>query len=876
MLLPISMNSNPADNDSVEGSGLGNEDVTVCRAIAGTYREALDGKAKPSVAALYARQTIEQIAAYLVEREIGQGKSHSKMLDHMLKQLGAKNVFSQREAVNFGTVQIHANSMIHPTLRRGTLDSQDLKPCLASLEIVVAWFFIEYVRRPEFLGRSATPPESVTPSPPDAIPINSTATAHLLTSAGTSIGDLTPVWRGKPMAPLLKFDASDDLPAQHVEFRIEGHKPEYFLGRAKRNDGTANDFSLPATWRSVSHDQGLVTPRDGDVFLKNTSGKNNVLVRGELLADGRSRALRHNDSLNFGHCTGTFLDGRYYAAVPGAFIDPATGLLSRLGLVAEIGRYLGIGAPRVLFVIRCPGGPTLDSAAGATRDPERAAVDVAQALHLHDPRFPVARIGADVAALLLPETSVDAYANVAQRAAGAACVTGYLALSGKIDQAGARLEGCLGALNRIAIAGREPAAPEDLSRYALVLTPLASFGAKVRPLFDVGGGAVIFALGEIDRLDRLAPQVLPVLELELLEMLGARMGPPDVVSIVARGLIALGTPGAVERIAQEIGVAWHARGSVTANQLEVDRSLSAHLLAQSDLDNLAERARSLVSGGVGAFGVAGFPAPVALAVRALDDCSDVAERVRSMVAVVELTWKLLAFVLVSSDRASRAPATPSKPAPSATSAAPSWPSPWRDTARKAARQLEGLGGRLTELAMVASGADGDGPSGAAMALAANAAELVQGGLADIEAYARIAPGLERALREIFDALGPLRGWTLVGVESVEVTDLEGTTQRIEYVDYTGPNARGSRQTVSLVGSRMLGRFVYLVRWNEGLAIALEPFVRRSRHESTGETQLFLAEQPIVAPGRHTYVAPATLHETQLLVTAKQLGIVREG
>jgi hypothetical protein len=142
---------------------------------------------------------------------------------------------------------------------------------------------------------------------------------------------------------------------------------------------------------------------------------------------------------------------------------------------------------------------------------------------------------------------------------------------------------------------------------------------------------------------------------------------------------------------------------------------------------------------------------------------------------------------------------------------------------------------------------------------------------DVAETERLLPRLERAIRELLAALGPLRGWTLIAVTSSEFVDVGGTSQCIEYVDYTGPSARGSHQRVTLSGYPGLGRFIYLVRWSEGIAIALEPYARRARNEISGDHELFLAIEPILKPGSHRYRALASGHEVVLQATAKQLG-----
>jgi hypothetical protein len=439
----------------------------------------------------------------------------------------------------------------------------------------------------------------------------------------------------------------------------------------------------------------------------------------------------------------------------------------------------------------------------------------------------------------------------------------------------ARLEACLGALSRIVISGREPAWPEDLTRYALVLTPLDSFPMHAQPLFALGGGAVLFVLGQLARLEQLAPQVVPVLELELIELLGARMGPRDAVSLPGPGLLLFATPGDAERFAQEVAVAWHARGPVVADTLEIDRYLSTHLLVPSDLDDLTERTLALARGGAFALSASGLPAPLALAAYAADEAQEPVERARALVHVAELSWQLLAMVLQASARDVRMPTTST-----ATSPAPItiWPAPWRVLAREAAYRLADpppdvlVPVRVIELASVVRSADHEGALRASTEGIAATAALVAVSVPDPAAVDRTLPRLKQAIREMLAALVPLQGWTLIAIVKAEVVDVDGTTQRIEYIDYTGPSARGSQQYVTVMGFRSLGRFTYLVRWSEGLAIVLEPHVRRWLNPVSGNSELFLAEAPIVAPGTHRYCSIGTAQEMALPVTIKQLGI----
>jgi hypothetical protein len=491
---------------------------------------------------------------------------------------------------------------------------------------------------------------------------------------------------------------------------------------------------------------------------------------------------------------------------------------------------------------------------------EQLSATVATAIHRHDPSFPVARIGIDVAVLLASQDAVTEVAAIADRVVGAPCVSGFMTLQGTVDQASPRLEACLGALSRIAIAGRDTPGPKDLARYALKPTPLVAFADHAQPLFGSGGGAVLFALGDLPRLKQEAPQAVSVLELELVEMLGARMGPRDVVSFAGAGLLLFGTPGDVETFAHEVGVAWHSRGPVTANAAEIDRCLFAHLLTSSDLEDVAERAAAIAQGESCALGATGLPAPLALAASAVDQTRDPVERARALVRLAEVSWKLLAFILVASARGADTRYSESARASASgdAAAAGAWPAPWRSVARDAAARLAGQPARLAELATVAVSADGDEAFCSAMEVIAATARLVAALNLDAALITRGLPRLDQAVRTLFAALGPLRGWTLVSLADAEF-DVDGISQRIDYVDYTGPNARGSQQRITVIGFRGLGRFSFLVRWNEGLAIA------------TGDYELCLVSALISEAGIHGYRPITGAHENRQMVTAKQLG-----
>lgn len=825
----------------------------------------------PLSAAMRARQAIEHIVDYLYERELA-ATDRNQSLDARFERVDAKLVISPLVASHFRSVLAHTGLAIQAAGAASDPAPALLSPCLGSLAIAVEWFFHEYLKRPEVsLGWGAAGWSLADRPPvPDAVPLNSTMTTVADTGAqvATDLGECIPIWRTAPVASLLRLAPADGDAQDQRVFRIEDPTRTYLIGRTEqRSDGTRNDFVLPASWTSVSRDQGYLATRDQGVLLMNTSSsKNSVFVRGELLGAGAARFLRHGDIVQLGRCVGTFTDGRYYAATPAAAIDRRTGLLSRLGLIAEISGSLATGDHRVLFVLRCPEHATAATLGGSPADPERLAASVALAIHHHASSTPVARLGTHVAALLVSEDEVGPIEMVAQAVVGARCVSGFATLAGTADQATPRLEACLGALNRIAIAGREASGPEDLAPHALVPTPLHAFARHARSLFELGGGAVVLGLGDRERLSRVVPQAVPVLERELLEMLGARMGPRDVVSFADPGVLLFATSGDVERCAHEVSVAWHARGPATADRVEIDRWLSTRALAVTELDGVAEHVAAFARGQDCASHASGLPAPLALAAQAVDLAYDPIDRARALVRLAELSWKLLAFILVAASRG-----TCERVAAATDSGAGAWPGPWRALARAAALRLDGQARRLVELASVAVSPDRDAQLRRAMQATAEYSRLATAARPDPSVVARVLPQLENAVLVLLAALAPLRGWTLVGIVSSEIVDPDGTTQRIEYVDHTGPSARGSHQRVMVTSLRPMGRFVYLVRWNEGVAIALEPFIRRARNATTGDGELFLSTVPISEPGRHRYRSAHDTREIEQVVTSRQLG-----
>jgi hypothetical protein len=818
-------------------------------------------ESKPLLAAVQAIQVVERIVDYLIARNM-LGSSVDDSLEVRLKRLHAKGVIPTREEMLLSTAYTHMRSFTQPATRPREPEPRELLAGFSSLELVVEWFFRDTLKRP---------PPALEPqlerragsAGTDATPMSINSLVGTVTAA-TGIGTILPVWRGSPSPSKIRLDFEQGGRLEQKLFSIDDVRHTYLLGRNPRSDGTTNDFAIPKGWYSVSHEAAAVTVAEGDVAIRNTSRHPNVLVGGEVISPGTSRVLRHRDTVQLGTVVGEFSDGRYYSGAPASAIDPRTGLLSRQGLRIEIANALAASKPHTLLVLRCSNDIPVVEDNQTSADPERRAVEASMAVHRFAPLVPVARIGSDVGVLVSSDARLDSFADAATSALGIDVLGGFVAMTGAPEEAGPRLEASLGALGRIAIAGRDPRGLVNLTQYALTPTPLEAFPGQARALFGLGGGAVLFALGEVDRLKRLSPRALPMLELEMMEIIGARMGPRDVVSFAGPGLVAFATPGDVDRFAQDASVTWHSRGPISSDSVEIHRGLAAHLIAERDLQDLPKRAAALARGAVGALDLAGYPAPFTTAALQIDDAPSAVERTRRMIDLAETAWKFVAFALLAAARdAGPANARPSPRAPTGRG-----PEVWLSLAREGADALGNTASRVSELAAIARATDGDGPLRSALTtigLVSASAPSYAG--ATVDTIARV----ERAVRELLTAMSVLRAWTLVAVEDVQFEDPTAASQRVEYVDYTGQSAAGSHQTVSAIGFRGLGRFVYLTRWTEGMAIALEPYVRRVRNAATGGDELFVAVAPILAPGRHRYRTINGSHEVDLEVTQKQLG-----
>jgi hypothetical protein len=134
------------------------------------FLAALVGKARqyassdPEVALNQARKAAEAICRQLFQKAIGEpGKI---MLDAMLQKLSQAKVVPQKILVPFGTIQAYGNYGTHAQSDLRPVDADYVRPCLAALDQVVAWYFDEHLGRPFPDGTSAPAAASPTPIAP--------------------------------------------------------------------------------------------------------------------------------------------------------------------------------------------------------------------------------------------------------------------------------------------------------------------------------------------------------------------------------------------------------------------------------------------------------------------------------------------------------------------------------------------------------------------------------------------------------------------------------------------------------------------------------------------------------------------------------------
>jgi hypothetical protein len=456
-------------------------------------------------------------------------------------------------------------------------------------------------------------------------------------------------------------------------------------------------------------------------------------------------------------------------------------------------------------------------------------------------------------------------ASALRRAGLAPAATGWLDLDpGPGAEAGARVDAALGAVARIAAAGGNDA-PANLARYAVAVVAPADLAGLATGARAAGSGIGLLVLEDVDRLASLGDTVLAAVELELREMTGSVLRPADRVAHVAPGALAVAAQHDVQRILRDAATSWRARGPIAVGAVELERSLRTFEVGAEDAARMVADGgafvRELAAGG----DAQGYPFPIACWMDAARRAPSLAERARALVRAAEATWHLLACVLAGAFWSAK---KRERLAPAASSA---WPAPWRGLAADAAGRLAGEAGRVGELANAVLDAvqAGTGPLAVAGEQAASLALVAGAGAPDAGSIEALAAALQASLADALRALRTLRGWSLVSIVAIEPLDPAASALRVDFLDHTGPHALGTACRHTVTGMP-LGRFVYLVRWAEAVAVALEPLVRRARIPGAAADELVLAEAFPAAPGKLAYRAAAGPGRVELDVTERQL------
>jgi hypothetical protein len=791
-------------------------------------------------------QFVETMFAYLSRQELG-AEPLEQPLAASMRRLRTKGTIQRPEERAIAAVCYSTSADGTASRSRTDVDSSS-----KALNHLARWFF-GHVRRPDLGPQGERGQRSFTQDLPDEEPTNFTISVSGRTRLPSDTGELIPIWRPYPGVHRLSF------PIFEKELTINNPERTYWIGRSpERPGGGRNDFVLPDD--SVSRSAAALRVRHGEVSIENTSDKPFLSINGVPVPAGSSQALRCCDHVRLGNAFGRFYDGRYFDSTPATAVEPRTGLLSQHGMTEVIRFVLAQAAfakqTPVLLVLR-----PVSEAVGS--GPEESAAQLAVQLHRLEPLIPIGRAGACVMMLLPAKDLAETYTTIAVTRLGTLCASGWLPLRGPPREATASVEASLGAMKRRAIGGDDPRSPVDLSGYALRRLGLDDFALAARKLISTGGGAAVFALGDVGILHQHVPDAVPTLEQELAEVIGSRMGPRDVIAKTVEGAIAFGTSGDVERVAYEISRVWRDRPPIVTGRFALDRTLRTHLLVDTDLGDLENGLRRLAHDTVDSLGLSGFPAPLALGARAVAEARDARGRARALVNLVERIWQFLALVLAAHARMARLP-NDSPPL-----GHHDWPEPWRAQALFWADRLAKTD-RAANLAAAVCSLRDDAKLASELRLLEQFARASDGP-PQTDALEGELANVERSIRQIVERLRPLREWTLVSIEATEGADPvgEGTAQLIEFVDYTGAAMNQTMHRFTFDDPKPLVHCPYLVRWGDE-AVALEPFVRRMRSQATGRYELLLAMNPIAQPGSHRFQSIISGYEITLEVTAKQL------
>lgn len=554
-----------------------------------------------------------------------------------------------------------------------------------------------------------------------------------------------------------------------------------------------------------------------------------TLVGARALGPGEEAPLVHGTFVLVGRVRASLVDRRYVAPlVPAGSVDEATGLLSRAGLEHEVASRLALG--RTLSLVSF----AFDEGAGAAD-----AAAFALALHRAWPKAPVGRDEAAALCLVASEAAAS-WANEALSRVVAArrpLGVGHWQLDQKPEGAARELELALVTARQARRAGTG-AAPVDLrkSPFAVHIAPASELAALAAN--DRKRATLLFGIEDAHALGRVGPHVVSALEHELAAVAAGLGAGSMAVARLAPGVVAARAPAGADgrALAAAVQREWHARPPVVDGHLELPRSLCWELAIGDPGPRAAELSAECADPeGVLHALAGGLPHPVAGRVALALGAGSAVERLKLLFDVLEGAWRLVASALaaayfVAPGPQGEGPEGWTELVTFARTHATRDAYPlglWRElariTARGFARSDDPVGAMARELLRIRNeGQD-------TLEALGNQLHPLRNRFAhNVYPEARALqdlPAFERTTREFLRAMRPLRAWTLVTVEKSE-PDLYGESQTVEYVDHTGPSAGGTRRRIVLKSMVRLAHVAYFVRWRDGLAIPLEPFVRR--------------------------------------------------
>jgi len=663
-------------------------------------------------------------------------------------------------------------------------------------------------------------------------PLDATIASRTRGAATMWLSD-TPVfslWRGEVDSPDRLRIESRDGSVRDLRLEPVGLLK---LGRAQQVGDETNELVYP----DVASRLAARLTHDGVRWWLERREECSVPVQvGERTLDrGEKAPLVHGAFVTVGAMRATFVDRRYVSrSVSSGTVDPASGLLARVGLEQEVATVLQQrgGAALVVFVV----APDRQTTAIPT------AVAAAVALHKGWPQEVVARCD-DVVALLVRGDA----ARLAQVAEGAlaavsACGREVLAagtweLEGEAANAGSEVELALNAIDAAAGPGTLGAALVNLrlrqERFRLgTVSEVLERGRNPKQLL------LLFGIEEQSSLERVGAHVIGALEQELAAVLSTLVGPGVTLARLAAGVVGASIPRKVDatQLAVQVQCEWHARPPVTDGKLELPRSVSWE---EVSADRAEARAAELSRECNDAHGVlsalsGGLPYPIAGRVHAAIAASSSVERIKMLFDVLEGAWRFIAIVLGAAYFAKGGEGDHAAMRAFYEKHATRAGLPlgaWRELARLAVKGFQGKDDPIGQLARQVLDVKLEGNQTfdtLSNLMHSERNSFAHGHYNEARATADL-PEFEHMTRTFLRALRPLCGWTLVTVQRTE-PDLFGDSQTVEFIDHTGPYANGARRRFGFASPMRLANVVYLARWRDGLVLPLEPFVRRMAKE----------------------------------------------